>query len=274
MKIRFKFTTEQLELLLAFEEARGLADLSEVLHKDPSVVSRNLQRLFEIAPVLKKEDRKWQITDLGKELNKESKKFSVAIHNLLETDPTPATNTFDTNDSALILINTQKVLEDPPNNTEVVENIKKILNHWRQEKRQVIHVRHISKNPESLFFSKSNSADFIEILKPTGDEATFEKEKASVLSSLKVQEFLNIRDLPKLVLVGFTGNDCIEASARSLSEQGFETYVVADASASLDIIGPDGGLHKAERVHKLAMANIHAYSAKVIKTEVIFHLQK
>lgn len=273
-RLSFKFTTEQLELLMAFEEARGLADLSEVLHKDPSVVSRNLQRLSEIAPVIVKENRKWQITKLGKELNKESKKFSIAVHDLLNAVLTPSTNTFDANDTALILINTQKVLEDPPHNMDVVENIKKILTRWRQEKRTVIHVRHISKNPESLFFLKSNSADYIESLKPTQDEATFEKEKASVLSNLKVQEFLNVKGFPKALLVGFTGNDCIEASARNLSEQGFETFVVADASASLDIIGPDGGLHKAERVHKLAMANIHAYSAKVIKTEEIFHLQK
>jgi nicotinamidase-related amidase len=273
-RLSFKFTTEQLELLLAFEEARGLADLSEILHKDPSVVSRNLQRLSEIAPVIVKENRKWQITKLGNELNKESKKFSIAVQDLLNAEPLPPNNVFDTNDMTLILINTQKVLEDSPHNTDVVENIKKILNRWRQEKRPVIHVRHISNNPESLFFSKSNSADFIESLKPTDDEATFEKEKASVLSSLKVQEFLNTKNFPKTLLVGFTGSDCIEASARSLSEQGFETFVVTDASASLDIIGPDGGLHKAERVHKLAMANIHAYSAKVIKTEEIFHLQK
>ena len=206
-RLSIKFTTEQLELLLAFEEARGLADLSEDLHKDPSVISRNLQRLSEIAPVILKENRKWKITKLGKELNKESKKFALVIHDLLNTGPSISNNAFDTNETVLILINTQKVLEDPPHNTDVVENIKKILNRWRQEKRTVVHVRHISHNTESLFFSKSNLADFIETLKPIKDEATFEKEKASVLSSLKVEEFLNSKGFPKTLLVGFTGND-------------------------------------------------------------------
>ena len=124
-RLSIKFTTEQLELLLAFEEARGLADLSEDLHKDPSVISRNLQRLSEIAPVILKENRKWKITKLGKELNKESKKFALVIHDLLNTGPSISNNAFDTNETVLILINTQKVLEDPPHNTDVVENIKK-----------------------------------------------------------------------------------------------------------------------------------------------------
>jgi hypothetical protein len=50
--------------------------------------------------------------------------------------------------------------------------------------------------------------------------------------------------------------------------------VVGDASASLDLLGPDGKLHKAERVHRLAMANIHAYSAKVISTSQCLDMQK
>ncbi len=52
--LRFALTSEQLELLLAFENATSLGHLAELIARDPSVVSRNLQRVAESYPVLKK----------------------------------------------------------------------------------------------------------------------------------------------------------------------------------------------------------------------------
>jgi nicotinamidase-related amidase len=40
------------------------------------------------------------------------------------------------------------------------------------------------------------------------------------------------------VLVGFTANDCIEATARDSFEKGFNTYVVGDATAMFDFVLP------------------------------------
>ena len=46
-RARFPLSSDQLELLLAFEAARSPAHLVEIVRRDGSVVSRNLQRLAE-----------------------------------------------------------------------------------------------------------------------------------------------------------------------------------------------------------------------------------
>ena len=46
-RIRFPLSSEQCELLAAFEDAGSLAELAKLMAKDVSVVSRNLQSLSE-----------------------------------------------------------------------------------------------------------------------------------------------------------------------------------------------------------------------------------
>ncbi|MNL66180.1 Isochorismatase family protein [compost metagenome] len=66
--------------------------------------------------------------------------------------------------------------------------------------------------------------------------------------------------------MGFTANECIDATARDAAALGFLTQVVSDATAMFDMQGPNGKLLKADRLHKLTMANLNAFYAKVLKT--------
>src|SRR4051812_7456176 len=129
MNPKFIFSAEQLELLSAVESADSLLDLSHILRKDMSVISRNLQRLSEVAPVIQKVNRKWEITDLGLKVNLESSKFISTITALTElrSEKPVQKNIFVQETMALILINTQKALEDRVNNADVIRNIQKIL---------------------------------------------------------------------------------------------------------------------------------------------------
>jgi predicted transcriptional regulator len=63
-RLKFNLNSDQLELLLAFENAKGLGHLAELMARDPSVISRNLQRVAEDYPVLKKVKGRWEITPL------------------------------------------------------------------------------------------------------------------------------------------------------------------------------------------------------------------
>lgn len=269
-RLQFPLTTDQLELLHAFAESQGLMELAEMLHKDQSVVSRNLQKLAESAPVIEKVNRRWQITELGREINRET----TAFHQLLsqKLTVTKSAHVFNVATTALVLVNTQKALEDSPHNAEVIASIAQLIARARVIGLRIIHVRHLSPNPQSPLFKDSPGAGHISALAPLTGDLEFTKDKASILSSMACNEAL--ASFQSVILAGFTGSDCIEASARDLSTAGFETWVVGDASASLDLVGPDGKLHKAERVHRLAMANIHAYSAKVISTSQCLDMQK
>lgn len=65
---RFGLTSEQCELLLAFETAPSLEALARVLGRDASVLSRQLQRIAQETPALEKTHGRWRLTPLGKQL--------------------------------------------------------------------------------------------------------------------------------------------------------------------------------------------------------------
>lgn len=65
---RFALTSEQCELLLAFETAPSLEALARALSRDASVLSRQLQRIAQETPALEKTHGRWRLTPLGKQL--------------------------------------------------------------------------------------------------------------------------------------------------------------------------------------------------------------
>jgi len=65
---RFGLTSEQCELLVAFETAPSLEALARVLGRDASVLSRQLQRIAQEAPALEKTHGRWRLTPLGRQL--------------------------------------------------------------------------------------------------------------------------------------------------------------------------------------------------------------
>lgn len=263
-----------MELLLAFEEAQGLSRLSETLGKDPSVVSRGLQRIAETQPVLVKVKGRWELTPLGRQTNVLTRNFIDSQKKLF-----PAVPKIDSSyrnllkHSVLIVINAQVGLQDPTlmgrNNSEAEENISRLLDHWRIQKRPIIHIKHVSDNPNSIFYRGSSGSHFLPAAVPLENEKVLEKMKASAFVGTGLEDELKIIEPTSLVLVGFTANECIDATARDAATVGFTALVVSDATAMFDLHGPDGKLLKAERLHKLTMAHINAYYGQVVQTTEI-----
>lgn len=272
MRLQFPLTSDQLELLLAFEEAKGLAHLAELMAKDASVVSRNLQRVAEDLPVLEKVNGRWKLTALGIELNLQTRAYLQAQKALIsKATPQISPKRFELSDRAvLIVINAQNGLfhdaTEKRNNEGAEKNILRLLSLWRSKQREVIHVKHVSDNPESRFFRGSNGSDFLSSVTPTSGEDVIEKTKSSAFTQTELTETLNRLVASEVVLVGFTANDCIDATARNAAELGFTAVVVSDATATFDLRESTGRLVKADRIHKLTLLNIHSFSANVLST--------
>jgi len=258
--------------LLAFENSQGLTHLSEVMARDPSVVSRNLQRIAEDYPVLKKVKGRWEITPLGIQVNQRTRTFLEEQEKLfapVAEDKKHALSGWS-EDSVLVIINAQNGLFDATqegrNNSQAEKNIVRILKHWRVMKRQVFHIKHVSDNPESIFFRHSVGCEFLKDVKPLENEVVVEKMKSSAFAETNLDSILNTKSCSNLVLVGFTANECIDATARDSAAKGFETFVIGDATATFDLRDSSGKLVKAERIHKLTLININAFHAKVVNT--------
>ncbi len=271
-RLRFNLTSEQLELLLAFESASGLGHLAEMMARDPSVVSRSLQRIAEGYPVLKKVKGRWEITPLGVQLNQrtriyledQAKLFSVSEAN--KKMPLPKIS----DDAVLIVINAQKGLLDATsegrNNLDAENNIARILEFWRAKKRRVVHVKHVSDNPQSIFFKDSAGCNFLDSAQPCENELVLEKTKSSAFAGTGLEAILNKESASSVVLVGFTASECIDATARDASALSLDVFVVGDGTATFDLRDPSGKLVKADRIHKLTLINLNAFYAKVVNT--------
>lgn len=271
---KFLLTSDQLELLVAFENSQGLGHLAGVMAKDPSVVSRNLQRIAEEHPVLEKVKGRWELTSLGIQVNEQTRAYLAKQTALLSPNDRKSASSAPLESATLVVINSQKGLLDTTqegrSNSDAERNIARLLHLWRSKKRTILHVKHVSDDPGSLFFRGSPGCAFLESLAPVGQEVILEKTKSSAFTETNLEGVLSALNATNLVLVGFTANECIDATARSAAEFGFETTVVGDATASFDIRNPSGKILKADRVHQLTLSHIHALYAKVVNTDALF----
>ncbi len=271
-RLRFNLTSEQLELLLAFENATGLGHLAELMARDPSVVSRSLQRIAEGYPVLKKVKGRWEITPLGVQLNQRTRIYLGDQAQLFFDSKADKKLNLPkvSEDAVLVVINAQNGLLDATsegrNNLEAEKNIARILEFWRAKKRRVVHVKHVSDNPQSIFFRDSAGCSFLNSAQPKDGELVLEKTKSSAFVGTGLEAILNKESVASVVLVGFTASECIDATARDAAALSLDVFVVGDGTATFDLRDPSGKLVKADRIHKLTLINLNAFYAKVLNT--------
>lgn len=70
---QFTLSSDQCELLLAFETAPTLNALAASMGRDISVVSRSLARIAEKLPVVEKQAGRWILTEMGRRLNQHTR---------------------------------------------------------------------------------------------------------------------------------------------------------------------------------------------------------
>lgn len=272
-RMKFDLDSDQLELLLAFESNSSLSHLAALLHRDPSVVSRNIQRLAEAAPVMVKQGGKWHISPLGKQINVKTKEFLKELNVLLNTEKSPIKNQgLPSKSAALLVINAQKGIFEPvsgPRNNPAVEtNIGELLKIWRaQATAPIFHVKHVSDNPASSFYRNSHGVEFAPEFVPFAGETAIEKKTAGAFTGTDLKKKLLEKDIYDIVLTGFTTHECIAATAREGFENGFRVFVIADATAAFDLTGPSGQTHKAAHVHEVTLAGLHGSVASIVKMD-------
>jgi len=267
-------TSDQLELLLALESSENLEKLAKAVQKDKSVVSRNLQRIQETIPVVAKHQGRWGITALGRTFTSLTRKYLEDLDKSI-SPATPVTTRLPS-DAVLLVVNAQVALLDPGfgprSNPDAEKNISVLLNKWRELQMSVAHVRHVMDEPGAPFYIESRGVNFIPLLSPKSGEIVLDKRKASAFSGTGLQEKFQERGSSTVVVIGFTANECVDATARQANDLGFTTFVVGDATAMFDVPGSEGVFHRAERVHNLVLSNLQAFFAKVLDTTDVLKL--
>ncbi|AZE55582.1 Amidase [Pseudomonas synxantha] len=175
--------------------------------------------------------------------------------------------------AALVIIDMQKGMADPAlgrrNNPDAELCIQQLLNAWRHAQRPVIHVRHISRSPGSVFWPGQPGCEFQGALQPLAHEHVVEKNVPDAFSATGLERWLHMRSIRQLVIVGVITNNSVEATVRSGGNLGFDVIVAADACFTFDQADLSGRLWPAEDVHALSLSNLAMDYARVFQTSEI-----
>jgi len=155
------------------------------------------------------------------------------------------------------------------NNPEAEQNIAKLLAHWRGQAWPVVHVRHISRTPGSVFYPGQQGCEFQPALAPLPDEAVFEKNVPCAFTATQLERWLRVRGIDTLVVVGVVTNNSVEATARTAGNLGFRVSVVEDAAYTFDQRDLSGRVWPAEDVHALSLSNLALDYATITTTAAL-----
>jgi nicotinamidase-related amidase len=176
-------------------------------------------------------------------------------------------------DAALLIVDVQKGFDDPfwgrRNNPHLEERLGALLEAWRASGRTVLHARHMSTDPNSPLRPGQPGNDFMREAEPLPGEPIFEKRVNSCFIGTALEADLRRNGHGALVIAGLTTNHCVSTTARMAGNLGFVTWVVADATATFDRVGPDGVVHTAEQIQAVALSDLHGEFATVVVTGTV-----
>jgi nicotinamidase-related amidase len=174
---------------------------------------------------------------------------------------------------ALVIIDMQRGINDPKfgrrNNPEAEGNIARLLAAWRNAGAPVVHVRHVSRSPDSVFWPGQPDAEFQDRFVPRDGEYVVEKNVPDAFIHTGLERWLRVQDIRGVVIVGVITNNSVEATARTSGNLGFDTVVIADAAFTFDKRDYAGTARSAEDVHAMSLANLDGEYATIAKTQEV-----
>jgi len=175
--------------------------------------------------------------------------------------------------TTLLVVDLQQGFDEPRwgrrNNPHLEQRASELLRVWRATRRPVVHVRHMSTDPCSPLRPGQEGNAFKPETAPVAGERVIEKRVHSAFIGTTLEADLRRAGCRELMIVGLTTNHCISTTARMAGNLGFVTWVVSDATATFDRVGLDGGPHRAELIHAIALSDLHGEFATVVDTAAV-----
>ncbi len=169
-------------------------------------------------------------------------------------------------DTALLLIDVQQGVNvlthwggptGRRNNVDAEPNMAKLLEAWRRAGLPVAYTQHDSREAASPLKLAEPGGAWIAELAPAPSELVVRKDVNSGFIGTNLEIELRRRGVKRLVVTGFFTNMCVETTVRMAGNMGFDTYLVHDACATTNRVGPDGSDRAPELVHDMTVANLH-----------------
>lgn len=181
-----------------------------------------------------------------------------------------------THQTTLVVIDAQKEYEADgalpvANLGNSLSNIKKLLDFFRKNNLPIIHVRHISADPDDSDFAQdTRGIEFIDEISPAGSEKIVTKHYPSAFSGEGFSDLLEKAGATDLVICGYSSFLCCDSTAREAFHKDFTVWFVEDAISCFDLDN-----FSAEELHRYTCAVLEVMFANIVKTdEIISQLSK
>ncbi len=179
---------------------------------------------------------------------------------------------------ALIVIDQQKGIDNPKlgarNNPGAEAEILSMLSLWREMHWPIFHVKHKSKQRESVFWPEQEGFEFKEGFQPLTGEKVIEKNVPCAFVNNSLENELRNLGINEVIVVGVATNNSIEATARTGGNLGYKVYVVENACFTFAKRDYFGTARSAEEVHAMSLANLHGEYATVINSKQLLQKTK
>ncbi|MGR3502416.1 cysteine hydrolase family protein [Pseudaestuariivita sp.] len=187
-------------------------------------------------------------------------------------------------DTGLLLIDVQKgvnVFEHwgggptgRRNNPEAETHMLALLDAWRDKGWPVFFTRHDSREAASPLKFALPTGDQLDGFEVQPSDVVIEKDVNSAFVGTDFELRLRQLGVTRLVVVGFFTNFCVETSVRMAGNLGYDTYLVSDACATCNRIGPDGTDYDPETLHAITVTNLHGEFCTALTPDQVMGLMR
>lgn len=176
---------------------------------------------------------------------------------------------------ALILIDIQQAFDDieywggQRNNPEAELRASELLQLWREHGLPLFHIQHCSTIPTSPLHETHPGNRFNELVSPIEGEPVIRKNVNSAFIGTDLQARLDADKITTLVIAGLTTDHCVSTTTRMAGNLGYETFLIADATATFNKKGTDGQNYPAELIHETALASLSNEFATIVSSDFV-----
>lgn len=178
--------------------------------------------------------------------------------------------------AAVVVIDAQQEYFAPlgklplPGGPKAVERIARVLAWARARSVPIVHVVHESRRPNATTFVPGTPALAIHpAAAPRPGEAVLTKHMPGSFTGTALEERLRTQGVEQVVIAGFMTQMCVDTTAREAAHRGFRVVVLSDATAAMDVKGPDGGLIPHDQVHRTHLGSLGGFLADIRRSDEV-----
>lgn len=179
--------------------------------------------------------------------------------------------------TALLIIDAQQEYFAPigkvvlPDGPTAVARIAETLRWARARRMPVFHIVHESRRPGATTFVPGSPALAIhDAVTPAAGEPVITKHLPGSFTNTPLEAQLRSLGVERVIVSGFMTQMCCDTTAREAAHRGFKVTLLSDATAAMDVKGPDGTVIPHDQVHRTHLGSLDGFLAEVRRTaEVI-----